>query len=142
MKLRDSIVIPLAAIAVMVLNVVISFGVVWIYSSFINPGETAAFYQDVANSIAPVSSVIAGIPLMFLAGYLLARGRPGRAGLLAGAALASLYILLDTTILLSVGAGYEVWMWAAVSHATKLLSALLGAKLGGGQGTAEVTRFQ
>ena len=130
MNRRDFIVIPAAAVAVMVLNVAISFGVVWLYSSFLNPGHSAAYYEAYAMRVAPISSVIAGIPLMFAAGFLIARSRPGRRGLLVAAAAAFLYIIVDTAVLLSVDAGQGVWMWAALSHATKLLSALAGARLG------------
>lgn len=130
MKRRDFIVIPAAAIAVMVLNVAISFGVVWLYSSFLDPGHPASYYEAFAMRAAPISSVIAGVPLMFAAGFLIARGRPGRRGLLAAAALAFVYIVVDTAALLSVEAGRSMWMWAALSHATKLLAALAGAKLG------------
>ena len=128
MKARDLIVVPVAAITVMVLNVAISFGVVWLYSSFVDPGHPASYYEAFAMRVAPISSVIAGIPLMFLAGLLVARRRPGRRGLLAAAAVASLYILLDSGILMSVGGSRDIWMWAVVSHVTKLLSALAGAR--------------
>jgi len=130
MKRRDFIVIPVVAIAVMVLNVAISFGVVWLYSTCVNPGQPASFYEAFAMRVAPISSVIAGIPLMFVAGFLIAKRRPGRRGLLVAAAAAFLYIIIDTAFLLSADAGQGVWMWAALSHATKLLAALAGAKLG------------
>jgi hypothetical protein len=130
MKRSDFIVVPAAAIAVMVLNVAISVAIVWVYSSFVDPGRPAAHYEAFAMRAAPVSSVIAGIPLMLAAGFLIARRRPGRAGLQVAAAAALLYILIDTGILLSVGAGLDVWIWAGLSHSTKLLSALAGAKLG------------
>lgn len=139
MKQRDFIVIPVAAIAVMVLNVAISFGVVWLYSSFSNPGQPASHYEAFAMRVAPISSVIAGIPLMFVAGFLIAKRRPGRRGVLVAAAAAVLYIIVDTGVLLSANAGKGVWMWAAVSHATKLLSALAGAELGVIRSSREVT---
>ncbi|HLL31747.1 MAG TPA: hypothetical protein VK403_12195 [Allosphingosinicella sp.] len=129
MRGRDFIVIPAAALAVMVLNVAIAFGIVWLYSTFLDPGQPASHYEAFATRAAPVSSVIAGIPLMIAAGFLLAKGRPGRSGLAAAAAAALFYIIVDTAILLSVEAGRDVWMWAALSHATKLLSALAGARL-------------
>lgn len=130
MKRRDFVVIPVAAIAVMVLNVAICFGLVWLYSTFFNPGQPASYYEAFAMRVAPISSVIAGIPLMFATGFLISRTRPGRRGLLVAAAAALFYIILDTGILLSADAGQGVWMWAALSHATKLLCAVAGARLG------------
>ena len=130
MRVRDFFLVPAAAIAVMALNVAISFAVVWVYSSFVDPGHEAAYYEAFAMRVAPISSVIAGIPLMFLAGFLLAKRRSRRSALLVAGAAALFYILVDTSILVAAGAGQVVWPWAALSHATKLLSALAGAALG------------
>lgn len=129
MRLRDVVVIPAAAIGVMVLNVAVSVGVVWVYSALVEPGRPFSHYQAFATAAAPVSSVVAGIPLMFLAGFLLARGRHARAALSAAGAMALLYILVDAAILLAAAAWNGVWGWEALSYASKLLSALAGAKL-------------
>jgi hypothetical protein len=130
MNARDFVVIPAAALAVMVLNVAIAFALVWIYSSVFDPGHPASYYEAFAMRAAPISSVVAGVPLMFAAGLLIARTRPARRGLAVAAAAALLYVIVDTGILLSADAGAGVWAWAALSHATKLLSALAGARLG------------
>ena len=129
MRRRYLLLIPAAALAVMIANVAISFGVVWFYSTFISPGQPFARYQDFAETAAPISSVVAGIPLMLLAGFLLARGRERRAALLAAGAAALVYILLDLAILLGAHASGSVWGWAALSHTTKLAAALAGAAL-------------
>jgi hypothetical protein len=129
MKRLDFIVIPAAAISVMVPNVAISFGVVWLYSTFLDPGRPASYYEAFAIRVAPISSVVAGIPLMFVAGFLIAKGRPNRGGMVVAAGMAVFYIILDSAALLGVGAGPGVWKWAALSHATKLLAALAGARL-------------
>ena len=129
MNLRDFIAMPIAALAVMVLNVAISFAVIWLYSSFLDPGHPASYYEALAMRVAPISSVVAGIPLMFIAGCLIAKSRPGRHGLMVAGGAAVLYIIVDTAVLLSVSAGRSIWMWAALSDATKLFSALAGARL-------------
>ena len=129
MKRRDLLLIPAAALGVMIANVAISFGMVWVYSTFISPGRPLSDYQSFAATAAPISSVVAGIPLMLLAGYLLARGRQERAALLAAGAAALVYILLDLAILIGAHASGSVWVWAALSHATKLAAALAGAAL-------------
>jgi hypothetical protein len=129
MKRLDLLRIPAAALAVMIANVAISFGMVWAYSTFISPGQPLSYYQSFAEAAAPIGSVVAGIPLMLLAGFLLARGREKRAALLAAGAAAMLYILLDLAILIGAHASGSVWAWAALSHATKLLAALAGAAL-------------
>jgi hypothetical protein len=133
MNKRDLLLIPAAALGVMIANVAISFGVVWVYSIFFNPGQPFARYEAFAATAAPVSSVVAGIPLMLVAGYLLAKGRPRHGALLAAGAAALLYILVDLAILLGAQASGSIWGWAALSHATKLLSALAGAALRAGR---------
>lgn len=127
MKKRDLLVLPAAALAVMILNVAISFGVVWVYSTFFAPGQSLSHYEAFATTAAPVSSVVAGIPLMLLAGFLLAKGRPRRDALLAAGLCALVYILLDLAILIGAHASSPVWGWAALSQVTKLLAALAGA---------------
>lgn len=128
---RDFLLVPAAALGVMIANVAISVGLVWAYSTFVNPGQPFSRYEAFAATAAPISSVVAGIPLMLLAGYLLAKGRPRRGALLAAAAAALLYIFLDLAIVLGAQAGGSNWGWEALSHATKLLSALAGAALRG-----------
>jgi hypothetical protein len=129
MKRRDFLLIPATALAVMIANVAISFFMVWVYSTFIDPGHPLAYYEAFAESAAPIGSVVAGIPLMLLAGYLLGRGRPRRAALLAAGAAALVYIVLDLAILIGAHAAGSVWLWAALSQVTKLAAALAGAAL-------------
>ena len=129
MRGRDVLMIPAVALGVMIVNVAISFGVVWVYSAFFNPGQPFAHYQGFAETAAPISSVVAGIPLMLLAGMMLARGRPRRAALVAAGAAALVYIVLDLAVLLGAGAEGGIWFWAALSHASKLAAALAGAAL-------------
>lgn len=128
MKRRDLLLIPATTLAVMIANVAISFFVVWVYSIF-DPGRPFAHYEAFAATAAPISSVVAGIPLMLLAGFLLARGRRKRGALLAAGAVAMLYILLDLAVLIGAQASGSIWGWAALSHTTKLLAALAGAAL-------------
>ncbi|HEV7660824.1 MAG TPA: hypothetical protein VGO55_13375 [Allosphingosinicella sp.] len=129
MKKRDLLLVPAAALAVMIANVAISFGIVWVHSTFISPGQPPSHYQSFAETAAPIGSVVAGIPLMLLAGYLLGRGRQRRGALLAAAAAAMVYIALDLTILVGAHASGSIWAWAALSHVTKLAAALAGAAL-------------
>ena len=129
LKRRDLLLVPAAALGVMVANVALSFFMVWVYSTFVRPGQTLSHYEAFAASAAPIGSVLAGIPLMLLAGWLLGRGRQRRPALLAAGAAALLYILLDLAILLGAHATGPVWGWAALSQATKLAAALGGAAL-------------
>ena len=106
-----------------------AYVVVWVYSIFfVEPGRPVSHYEAFAVAAAPVSSVVAGIPLMFLAGLLLSRGRTSRAALSAAGAMVLIYIVIDAAILLAADAGSAIWAWEALSYSTKLLSALAGAK--------------
>ncbi len=129
MKMRDLLLIPATALGAMIANVAASFGMVWVYSTFINPGQPLSHYQSFAAEAAPIGSVVAGIPLMLLAGYLLARGRQKRAGMIAAGAAAFVYIVLDLAILIGARATGSVWVWAALSQTTKMAAALAGAML-------------
>jgi hypothetical protein len=129
MRRRDLLIIPAAAIGVMIVNVAVSFGVVWVYATFVEPGRADSYYEAYAMRTAPISSVIAGIPIMLLAGFLLAGRRSRRAAFQAAGAAALVYIAIDLAILVAARAPEAVWPWAAASHSTKLLSALAGAAL-------------
>jgi hypothetical protein len=135
---RDFLLIPAAAFGVMIANVAISIGVVWVYSTFFNPGQPFSRYEAFAATAAPISSVVAGIPLMLFAGDLLARRRIRRDALFAAGAAACLYGAVDGAILIAAGLGAAAWTWAALSFATKLLAALAGAALRSRAGAGRV----
>ena len=112
------------AVAAMVLNVGAAFLWVTIYSMLIAPGQDEAAYQAYAMRVAPWSSVIAGAPILFGAGWLLARWHGGgwRAGLWAAGA----YVLIDALILAVAGAFGAFPGIVALSGVTKLAAAALG----------------
>ena len=117
------------AVASMALNVAVAFLWVFIYSTFIAPGQSEAAYEAYAMRVAPWSSVIAGIPILFAAGWLLARWHGGgwRTGLCAGIA----YVVIDATMLLSLGLLLDFLAVVVWSFTTKLAAAALGGALAG-----------
>ena len=117
------------AVAAMVLNVACAFLWVLIYSMLIAPGQDEAAYQAYAMRVAPWSSVIAGIPILFAAGWLLARWHGGgwRTGICAGIA----YVVIDGAMLLSLGVLLDFLAVVAWSFTTKLAAAALGGALAG-----------
>ena len=72
------------ALGVMVVNVAISILYMVVYGHLIDPGHEKAYYQEHVKIAAPYCSIVAGIPLMFLAGWLggrfLGRGTWGAVG--------------------------------------------------------------
>ncbi len=120
------------ALLLMVLNVAASFGVVAMYSAFIEPGRDSSFYESAARDIAPWSSVFVGGLLFFAAGWLFARRRPQRNAIVFAMAFALIYVALDAMIILGVDARGAVTMAGliALSVLSKLAAALAGAMLG------------
>lgn len=114
------------ALGVMIVNVLISVLYVVVYSFLIDPGHDEAYYQAHAQIAAPYSSIIAGIPLMFLAGRWLggkfSKGKSVKAALL----MWFVYFLLDFAIVAAAGALAQIALLFAISFSTKLGAAFLG----------------
>src|SRR6185295_5761137 len=89
------------AVPAMILNIACAFLWVAIYSHLIAPGQGEAAYQAYAMRAVPWSAVIAGVPILLGAGWLLARWHGGgwRTGLWAGA----FYLAIDLAIILAAG---------------------------------------
>jgi hypothetical protein len=109
----------------MALNVLVAFAWVFLYSVAIAPGHDGAFYQAYAQRVAPISAVLAGVPILFAAGWLAARGpRPQPAALLPAAA----YIILDLLLVAAGGLWPSAWS-LALSYLTKLAAAWAGGRM-------------
>src|SRR5215203_5958587 len=57
------------ALLVLVVNVAVSVLYMVVYGHLIDPGHEEQYYRDHINVAAPYCSIVAGIPLMFLAGW-------------------------------------------------------------------------
>ena len=57
------------ALLVMVANVVMSILYMVVYGHVINPGHEKAYYQEHIKIAAALCSIVAGVPLMFLASW-------------------------------------------------------------------------
>lgn len=95
------------------------------YSVAIAPGHDGAHYQAYGRSVAPLAAIAAGLPILFGASWLAARGaRPVMAALIP----ALTYMLLD----LALSAIGGIWppLWAtALSWLSKLAVAWAGGWL-------------
>jgi hypothetical protein len=115
-----------AALGVMIVNVLISVLYVAVYSYLIDPGHEAAYYQAYAQVAAPYSSIIAGIPLMFLAGRWIggkfAKGNSVKAALLVWL----LYFCIDLALIFATGVLAQIAVLFAISFSTKLAAAYMG----------------
>ena len=109
----------------MLLNVLIAFAWVFFYSVAIAPGHDGAFYQAYAQRVAPISGILAGVPIFIAAGWLAARGpRAERAALLPAAS----YIVLDLLLLTISGLWPALWL-LLLSYVTKVAAAWGGSRL-------------
>ena len=129
------------ALLVMVLNVAASVVYMVLYGHFIDPGHDAAYYQAHIQVAAPYCGLVAGIPLMFLAGIWVGRGRDRQTAVRSAWIVWTAYALLDFAILLAAGLTARVAVFFAVSFLTRLAAIRLGAVLASqfrGVGTAHL----
>ncbi|MGH7133365.1 MAG: hypothetical protein ACREJO_15640 [Phycisphaerales bacterium] len=119
-----------AALLVMVLNVAMSILYMVVYSYLINPGHPKAYYEEHIKVAAPYCSIVAGIPLMFLAGLWVAGwggAGDGQLGVKAALVVWLAYAIIDLGVLLAAGMTAKIAVLCAVSLLTKLAAAYGGA---------------
>lgn len=117
------------ALLLMVLNVAASFGVMWVYGTFIDTGHEQAYYEAAAQRIAPWSSVFVGSLLFFAAAWLLGVRNPARPALTFALTFTLIYTLIDLGIIAAVGGLLSVGYVLLISIAAKSAAAFLGARL-------------
>ena len=115
------------AMGVLIANIASSILYMVVYGHLIDPGHEEKYYQDHIQNAAPYCSIIAGIPLMFLAGWWVSGWWQGAMGWRAGLVVWLAYGLIDIAILLAVGLTGRVALLWGVSFFTKLLAVLAGS---------------
>lgn len=115
------------ALLVMIGNVAASVVYMVLYGHLINPGHPAAYYQAHIEAAAPYCGLAAGIPLMFLAGVWVGRGRDRKTAARSAWIVWSAYALLDFAILLAAGLTLRVAIFFVASFLTRLAAVYLGA---------------
>ncbi len=119
-----------AALLYLVINVGFSFLYIAFYSYVINPGHPPEFYQEYANVAAPYSSIFAGIPLMFLMCWWLSRKWTPEFARKSVVGIWVIYVIIDLSVLFASGMTSRLAVLASISLVTKLVAALLGARVG------------
>lgn len=104
-----------------------AFAWVTVYSYLIRPGLTLSDYEAYAEQASPWVSVIAGLPVFFLAARW-AGGREPNSALPTAVALFGIYLVGDLAILLVSGPSVTVLLIGALGYLTKLLGCWLGAR--------------
>src|SRR5215210_2179699 len=115
-----------AAIAVMIANVAIHILYMVVYSYLINPGQDAAHYQAHARVSAPYSSIVFGMPLMFLVCRWIGKKFAARFSVTAALLVWLVYFLVDITVLVFAGEFKRLALLFVISFVTKFAAAYLG----------------
>ncbi|MGH9715227.1 MAG: hypothetical protein ACRD4R_00630 [Candidatus Acidiferrales bacterium] len=84
------------AALVLILDLLIAFGVVYVYALFFNPGHPRAYYATAGIPVARWSTRTAGTALMFGAAWLCGSRNPNRNAYGFALALTGFYALLDS----------------------------------------------
>jgi len=121
------------ATLVLVANVAASIGYMVVYGHVIDPGHEAKYYEDHIQVAAPYCSIVAGMPLMFAAGWWVTGWWGRQLGMRPAWIVWAAYAAIDLAFVaaavlmteeMSLGDGVLV----AISQATKLAAVLLGAR--------------
>jgi len=116
------------ALLVMVANVALSVLYMVVYGHVIDRGHEKQYYQEHIKVAAPYCSIVAGIPLMFLAGWWVRGFWGGELGMLPALVVWSAYALIDIAVLAASGMTARIAVVFAVSILTKLAAVYLGAR--------------
>ncbi len=125
-KLKLLLALP-TAIVVGLLNVFMFFLFMVLYGYVINPGHEESFYQQEASRFGPISSIIGGIPLMYLAGRWIGRTVGSQLAIVAAILVWAIYLLVDLAIVAASGVLIGILPLFIISFGTKLGAVLLGA---------------
>jgi hypothetical protein len=119
------------ALLVLVVNVAASILYMVVYGHLIDPGHEKQYYHDHIKVAAPYCSIVAGIPLMFLAGWWVGGWWEGEFAVKAALLVWLAYALIDIGVLLAAGLTARIAVLFAVSFLTKLAAVYLGALVAG-----------
>ena len=114
------------ALLVLVLNVALSILYMVVYGYLIDPGHEEQYYQDHIQVAAPYCSIVAGMPLMFLAGWWVGGWWEREFAVKAALAVWLTYALIDISVVLAAGVTPRIAVLVAVSFLTKLAAGYLG----------------
>ncbi|MFN7732855.1 MAG: hypothetical protein ACK5OB_13195 [Pirellula sp.] len=115
------------ALLVMITNVAASILYMVFYGHVLDPGHEPQYYQDHIQVAGPYCSIVAGIPILFLAGWWVAGWWQRSLGYRGVFFVWLVYTLIDVSILLIAGMSLGMGTLFIVSFATKLAAGYCGA---------------
>jgi hypothetical protein len=118
------------ALLVLVANVALSILYMVLYGHVIDPGHEEKYYNDHIQVAAPYCSIVAGMPLMFAAGWWVTGWWRRELGMRAAWVVWAAYAVIDLAIIAAAGISLEVGVLLviSISLATKLAAVLFGAR--------------
>ena len=119
------------ALLVLVVNVAVSILYMVVYGHLIDPGHEEQYYHDHIKVAAPYCSIVAGIPLMFLAGWWVTGWWEGEFAIKAALVVWLSYALIDIGVLLAAGLTPKIAVLCVASLLTKLAAVCVGALVSG-----------
>ncbi len=131
MRLRRLAELVGVALLVLVANVAVSILYMVVYGHVIDPGHPEQYYHDHIQIAAPYCSIVAGIPLMFLAGRWVGGWWEREFAVKAALVVWLVYALIDITALLFAGVTPRIAVLFAVSFLTKLAAVYWGGLVAG-----------
>ena len=137
MTFNDFLKVLGVAITALLLTIAGSFLLVLFYAYLVEPGHELEFYIDALRRLAPWSSHIVGPIAFFASNYWLAKNSTGRITLAFAISTVVAYLLIDLSILISLGGDTSVYLeigaafWVTLKFAAAILGAHLGSKLTG-----------
>lgn len=130
MRFSSAIVDALWALAILIANFAIVFVAVFIYATFIRPGEPNEFYEAAVPGIAGWTAPIGGGVLFFLATYFRARKNSTRNAFTLAITMWAMYVVIDIVVgLLAAPAATFMNLQLVISLGIALLGALAGAQI-------------
>jgi hypothetical protein len=115
------------ALLVIVVNILASILYMVVYGHVIAPGHEPQHYQEHIQIAGPYCSIVAGIPILFLAGWWVAGWWNRSLGLRGAFGVWLAYMVIDICVLLIAGLSLRVGLLFVVSFATKLAAVVWGA---------------
>ncbi len=115
-----------AAITVLVINLAIHLLYMVVYYHLINPGQDTAQYHAHAELSKPYSSIVIGMPLMFLVCRWIGKKFAERFSVTAALLVWLVYFLIDITVLIFAGEFSRLGLLLIISFVTKFAAAYLG----------------
>ena len=128
------------ALLVLVVNVAVSILYMVVYGHLIDPGHEEQYYRDHVNVAAPYCSIVAGIPLMFLAGWWVGGWWEANVAVKAALLVWLVYAVIDVLVLVAAGMSSEVPTRLIVLTAISLITKLTASYVGGIVGSRRVSK--